>query len=460
LEEDNRSGSNNNNDNAPAIRLGLRPNINQFSILVLVNAFVGAMIGLEQTVVPLIGRNEFGIESNTLIVSFIASFGVVKAVLNLFAGSMSDRWGRKRMLVLGWAFGLPVPIILLFAPDWNWVIFANILLGINQGLAWSMTVNMKIDLVGRKRRGLALGLNEFAGYVSVALVGFVTGYLAAIYGLKPYPFFLGIIFALLGLLISSLVVKDTRKFTLLEIKEQEEEKDQEKKTNQDMTTETTITEKIVKPKLSSSTNDDMASPSFMQVFSITSWKNLSMLSISQAGLVNNLVFGVTWGLFTIYFASFGFSVSDIAFLKALHPGIWGALQLVTGTLSDKVGRKILIYPGMIVQGAGVWIVLLSTNSFVGIIAGMAFLGIGTALVYPTLLAAISDIAHPKWRATSLGVYRFWRDLGFVFGAIGVGFIADISNIGIAIQLVAWIALGSGIFVLLIMKETRKGMTFK
>ena len=460
MEEDNRSGSNNNNDNAPAIRLGLRPNINQFSILVLVNAFVGAMIGLEQTVVPLIGRNEFGIESNTLIVSFIASFGVVKAVLNLFAGSMSDRWGRKRMLVLGWAFGLPVPIILLFAPDWNWVIFANILLGINQGLAWSMTVNMKIDLVGRKRRGLALGLNEFAGYVSVALVGFVTGYLAAIYGLKPYPFFLGIIFALLGLLISSLVVKDTRKFTLLEIKEQEEEKDQEKKTNQDMTTETTITEKIVKPKLSSSTNDDMASPSFMQVFSITSWKNLSMLSISQAGLVNNLVFGVTWGLFTIYFASFGFSVSDIAFLKALHPGIWGALQLVTGTLSDKVGRKILIYPGMIVQGAGVWIVLLSTNSFVGIIAGMAFLGIGTALVYPTLLAAISDIAHPKWRATSLGVYRFWRDLGFVFGAIGVGFIADISNIGIAIQLVAWIALGSGIFVLLIMKETRKGMTFK
>src|SRR5919106_1419354 len=240
------------------IRLGLRANISQFSILVLVNAFVGAMIGLEQTVVPLIGRNEFGIESNTLIVSFIASFGAVKAILNLFAGNISDRWGRKNVLVLGWAFGIPVPFILLVAPDWNWIIFANVLLGINQGLAWSMTVNMKIDLVGRKRRGLALGLNEFAGYVSVALVGFVTGYLAAIYGLKPYPFFLGIIFALLGLLISSLVVKDTRKFTLLEIKEQEEEKDQEKKTNQDMTTETTITEKIVKPKLSSSTNDDIA----------------------------------------------------------------------------------------------------------------------------------------------------------------------------------------------------------
>ena len=431
------------------IRLGLRANINQFSILVLVNAFVGAMIGLEQTVVPLIGRNEFGIESNALIVSFIASFGAVKAVLNLFAGNMSDRWGRKRMLVLGWLFGLPVPFILLFAPDWNWIVFANVLLGINQGLAWSMTVNMKIDLVGRKRRGLALGLNEFAGYVSVALVGFVTGYLAATFGLKPYPFYIGIAFALLGLLISFFVVKDTRKFTLLEIKEQEQE--EEKKNNQDATIKTTIT---AKSNLSSSTNDDVANPSFIKVFLITSWNNRSLLSVSQAGLVNNLVFGVTWGLFTIYFASIGFGVSDIAFLKALHPGIWGALQLVTGTLSDKVGRKILIYPGMIVQGIGVWIVLLSANSFIGIIVGMSFLGIGTALVYPTLLAAISDVAFPKWRATSLGVYRFWRDLGFVFGAIGLGFISDLSSNSIAIQLVAWIAISSGVYVLLIMKETR------
>jgi MFS family permease len=454
LEEDNNKKDN--ERTSKPIRLGLRANINQFSTLVLVNAFVGAMIGLEQTVVPLIGRNEFGIESNTLIVSFIASFGAVKAILNLFAGSMSDRWGRKRMLVLGWLFGLPVPFILLFAPDWDWIIFANVLLGINQGLTWSMTVNMKIDLVGRKRRGLALGLNEFAGYVSVALVGFVTGYLAATFGLKPYPFYLGIVFALLGLLISFFVVKDTRKFTLLEIKEQEqEEQEQEKKNNQDATTtKTTVT---TKSNLSSSSTkeDRVANPSFMQVFLITSWKNRSLLSVSQAGLVNNLVFGVTWGLFTIYFASIGYSISDIAFLKALHPGIWGALQLVTGTLSDKVGRKILIYPGMIVQGIGVWIVLLSANSFIGIIVGMSFLGIGTALVYPTLLAAISDVASPKWRATSLGVYRFWRDLGFVFGAIGVGFIADLSSSSIAIQLVAWIAIASGIFVLLIMKETRK-----
>jgi MFS family permease len=445
-------------NNTRSISLGLRQNINQFSVLVLVNAFVGAMIGLEQTVVPLIGRDEFGIESNALIVSFIASFGAVKAILNLFAGSMSDKWGRKKMLVLGWLFGLPVPFILLFAPDWNWVIFANVLLGVNQGLAWSMTVNMKIDLVGKKSRGLALGLNEFAGYVSVALVGFATGYLAAIYGLKPYPFYLGIAFALLGLLISFFVVRDTRKFTLLEI--EEEKKEEENKIDHDITPKTSIAEKEGKSDFSSSfTNDNIATPSFIQVFFITSWKNLSMLSISQAGLVNNLVFGVTWGLFTIYFASIGFSVSDIAFLKALHPGIWGVLQLVTGTMSDKVGRKILIYPGMVVQGIGIWVVLLSANSFVGIIAGMAFLGIGTALVYPTLLAAISDIAHPKWRATSLGVYRFWRDLGFVFGAIGIGFIADLSNSVIAIQLVGWIAVGSGIFVLLIMKETRKRTSF-
>jgi MFS family permease len=447
------SSSNNGYKASKPVRLGLRPNKNQFLILVLVNAFVGAMIGLEQTVVPLIGEDEFGIQSNALVVSFIASFGAVKAVLNLFAGSMSDRWGRKNMLVLGWLFGLPVPFILLFATDWNWIILANVLLGINQGLAWSMTVNMKIDLVERKRRGLALGLNEFAGYVSVAIVGFVTGYLASTFGLKPYPFYLGIAFAILGLSISLLIVKDTRKFTRLEIKEEEEEEEKNSNNNQDIPTEKTTIPTVTKSNLTSSNIGDL---SFLQVFSITSWRNHSLLAVSQAGLVNNLVFGVTWGLFTIYFASIGFGISDIGLLKALHPGIWGVLQLVTGTLSDKVGRKILIYPGMIIQGVGVWIVLLSVNSFASIVIGMSFLGIGTALVYPTLLAAISDIAHPKWRATSLGVYRFWRDLGFVFGAIGVGFVADLlSSISIAIQLVAWIAIASGIFVLLIMKETKR-----
>jgi len=411
-----------------SIKLGLRPNIQQFLILVLVNAFVGAMIGLEQTVVPLIGKSEFGIESSAIIVSFIASFGAVKAVLNLLAGNLSDKWGRKNVLVLGWLFGIPVPIILLLAPNWNWIIFANILLGVNQGLAWSMTVNMKIDLVGKSQRGLALGLNEFAGYVSVAAIGFLTGYLASTFGLKPYPFYLGIIFAILGLAISWIIVKDTRRFTSLEIKEDASE--------------------------SAGQETDVNDLSFKEVFLQTSWKNRTLLSISQAGLINNLIFGVTWGLFTLYFASFAIGISEIGFLKALHPGIWGVLQLLTGTFSDKVGRKLLIYPGMIIQGIGVWVVLF-TNFYWGWIVGMALLGIGTALVYPTLLAAISDVANPKWRATSLGVYRFWRDLGFVFGAIGIGFLADLFGLNMAIQLVAFLAIGSGIFVLTVMKETSR-----
>jgi MFS family permease len=416
------------NKQSNPIKLGLRPNIQQFLILVLVNAFVGAMIGLEQTVVPLVGKVEFGIESSAIIVSFIASFGAVKAVLNLLAGNLSDKWGRKNVLVLGWLFGVPVPIILLFAPNWNWIIFANILLGVNQGLAWSMTVNMKIDLVGKSQRGLALGLNEFAGYVAVAVIGFLTGYLASTFGLKPYPFYLGIIFAILGLAISWIIVKDTKKFTSLEIEEDASE------------------------SLKQETNvNDL---SFKEVFLQTSWKNRTLLSISQAGLINNLIFGVTWGLFTLYFASFAIGISEIGFLKALHPGIWGVLQLLTGTFSDKVGRKVLIYPGMIIQGVGVWVVLF-TNFYWGWIAGMSLLGIGTALVYPTLLAAISDVAHPKWRATSLGVYRFWRDLGFVFGAIGIGYLTDIFGLNIAFHLVAFFGIASGIFVLMVMKETSR-----
>ena len=327
---------------------------------------------------------------------------------------------------MGWLFGIPVPIILLLAADWNWIIFANVLLGINQGLAWSMTVNMKIDLVGKERRGLALGLNEFAGYLSVAAVGFITGYLASTFGLKPYPFYIGIIFAILGLAISWVIVKDTRKFTILEIKETLE---------------------------STNTKTKVGDLNFVQVFLQTSWKNRTLLSVSQAGLINNLIFGVTWGLFTLYFASFTVGISEIGFLKALHPGIWGVLQLITGTLSDKVGMKILIYPGMIIQGIGIWVVLYA-NIMVGWVIGMSLLGIGTALVYPTLFAAISDVAHPKWRATLLGVYRFWRDLGFVFGAIGIGFLADLFGFTIAIQLTAFLAVGSGIFVLIVMKETR------
>jgi MFS family permease len=424
------------------IKLGLKPNINQFLLLIIVNAFVGAMIGLEQTVIPILGKEEFDLESNALILSFIASFGLVKSILNLFAGNISDKFGRKNVLVLGWLVGIPVPFILLFAPNWNWILFANVFLGINQGLAWSMTVNMKIDLVGTQQRGLALGLNEFAGYVSVALVGFLTGYIAAVYGLKPYPFYLGIIFPIVGFLISLLLVKDTKEFTKLEIKnyQKDEKRDDEKKQTIDI-------DSYLKNK-----NKNL---NFREVFLETSWKNRSFLAVSQAGLVNNLVFGVSWGLFTLYFVSFGISVNDTAFLKALHPGVWGFLQLATGPFSDIVGRKKMIYPGMIMQAIGIWLILLSHDIYFGILIGMSILGIGTAFVYPALLAAISDIAHPQWRATSLGVYRFWRDLGFVIGALGIGFIADFFGINIAIQIAGWIALGSGIFVFIVMRETKR-----
>ena len=440
-----------------SIKLGLKPNTNQFLLLIVVNAFVGAMIGLEQTVIPILGKEEFDLESNALILSFIAGFGLVKAILNLFAGNISDKFGRKNVLVLGWLVGIPVPFILLFAPNWNWILFANVLLGINQGLAWSMTVNMKIDLVGTQQRGLALGLNEFAGYVSVASVGFLTGYIAAIYGLKPYPFYLGIIFPIVGFLISLLLVKDTKEFTQLEIKnyEKNEKRDQDenRKIIESINNENDEKKQIINSN--SYLPNKNKNLNFKEVFIETSWKNRSFLAVSQAGLVNNLVFGVSWGLFTLYFLSFGISVNDTAFLKALHPGVWGFLQLATGPFSDIVGRKKMIYPGMIMQAIGIWLILLFQDTYFGILIGMSLLGIGTAFVYPVLLAAISDIAHPQWRATSLGVYRFWRDLGFVFGAIGVGFIADLSTNSIAIQLVAWIAVASGIFVLLVMKETRK-----
>jgi MFS family permease len=329
-----------------------------------------------------------------------------------------------------------------------------VLLGINQGLVWSMTVNMKIDLVGKEKRGLALGPNEFAGYISVAFVGFLTGYLAATYGLKPYPFYLGIAFSILGFIISLSIVKDTKKFTLLEIKNEQQEEEKGKDEEKPKATKAATTE-----KKEAATNPDLVIKSnlnFKKVFHETSWKNRSLLAVSQAGLVNNLIFGVSWGLFTLYFVSFGISVSDTAFLKALHPGLWGFLQLATGPLSDSVGRKKLIYPGMIIQAVGIWIILFSESFYAGLISGMSLLGIGTALVYPTLLAAISDIAHPQWRATSLGVYRFWRDLGFVFGAVGIGFIADIYNLSIAIQSVSWIALASGIFVFIFMRETKEG----
>lgn len=346
-------------------------------------------------------------------------------------------------MLAGWLFGLPVPFILLFAHEWSLIIFANILLGINQALTWSMTLNMKIDLMGRMQRGFAISINEFSGYVSVAVVAFATGYLASSFGLKPYPFYLGIAFAVVGLAISWLAIKNTNKFVALEYKPRKENGEK---------VGFCAAEESDNNKTSS--GNSSSSFSFKEVFTETCYKNRTLLAVVQAGLVNNLIFGMSWGLFTLYFSSFDrINTSDIGFLKLLHLGTWGVLQLATGAIGDKIGRKVLIYLGLMIESAGIWIISL-TNSMDSWIIGMFMLGLGTAFVYPNLLAAISDIAHPRWRATSLGVYRFWRDSGYVFGSIGVGFLADILfSINLSIQLVAWIALASGIFVLILMRET-------
>ncbi len=373
------------------VRLGLRENWQQFSLLVLINAFVGGMVGLERTVVPLIGSEEFRIASTTVVVSFIASFGVVKAIANLVSGHLADIHGRKLMLILGWLVGLPVPFMIAWAPSWGWVVAANALLGINQGFAWSMTVIMKVDLVGPKSRGLAVGLNEFAGYLSVGLTAFLTGYIAQRYGLRPEPFYLGIGYAVLGLALSALLVKDTRAHVMLEV----------------------------------SGRSAAAEPlTFWQIFRRASFGDRNLFAASQAGLVNNLNDGMSWGIFPLFFAGFGLGVERIGILKAVYPAVWGILQTVTGPLSDRWGRKGLIAAGMWVQAAGL-ILTAFTGAFGWWLLASVLLGVGTAMVYPTLIVSVSDASHPAWRARSLSVYRFWRDLGYAIGALSAGAITDL-----------------------------------
>jgi MFS family permease len=403
------------------IRLGLRENWQQFTLLVIVNAFVGAMVGLERTVVPLLAEEEFGLVSRTAILSFLISFGIVKALANLFAGRLGDRIGRKRVLVAGWLVGLPVPIIIILAPDWGWVVFANVLLGINQGLCWSTTVIMKIDLVGPKQRGLAMGLNEFAGYLAVALSALMTGYLAATYGIRPYPFYPGIIFALLGLLFSLFFVRETRPFAQLEAQNS-----------------------------ATATTDDQ--PSFAQILLLTSWKNKTLFSISQAGMVNNLNDGMVWGLLPLFLAGHDISLERIAILAATYPGVWGLSQLFTGALSDRLGRKWLIAAGMWTQAAGIGLLVIG-RTFGVWLGGVILLGIGTAMVYPTLLAAISDVAHPEWRGSAIGVYRLWRDGGYAVGALMAGLLADALGIPAAIAAIGGLTLLSGFVVAEVMRET-------
>ena len=391
-------------------RLGLGANWRQFTLLVLINAFVGAMIGLERAVVPLIGEQEFGIASRAAILSFIATFGLVKATANLFAGRLSDRVGRKRVLIAGWLAGVPVPLMVMWAPAWSWIVAANVLLGINQGLAWSTTVIMKIDLVGPKRRGLAMGLNEFAGYVAVGAAALASGIIASRFGLRPEPFYLGIAFVALGLGLTLLFVRDTLGHVRVE-----------------------------------ADGHETAPLSGRDVFARTTWRDPSLSSCSQAGLVNNLNDGLAWGLFPLFFASAGLSLDQIALLAAAYPLAWGVLQLGTGALSDRVGRKPLIVSGMWIQGAALLAVAWQ-SSFGGWLAASLLLGLGTALVYPTLLAAVGDASHPAWRASSIGVYRLWRDLGYAVGALGVGIIADLLGTGAAISVTAALTALSGVLV--------------
>jgi MFS family permease len=402
------------------VRLGLAANWRQFALLVVVNAFVGGMVGLERAVLPLLAEQEFGLASRTAILSFVASFGVVKALSNLLAGHLSDRIGRKGILVAGWLVGLPVPFLLMLAPTWGWVVAANVLLGINQGLCWSTTVVMKIDLVGPARRGLALGLNEAAGYGAVSLAALASGYVAAAHGLRPYPFFLGVGFAVAGLLLSVFAVRESRGHARHEARLRA---------------------------------DAAPGASLRRVLALTSWRDRALAAVSQAGLVNNLNDGVAWGLFPLLFAGAGLGVGTVGLLAALYPGVWCLGQLFTGALSDRVGRKGLIVAGMWVQAAGIGLVAL-TAGVAPWAAGMVLLGVGTALVYPTLLAAISDVAHPEWRASAVGVYRLWRDGGYAVGALSAGLLADALGLGWAIGAVGALTFVSGLVVLARMYETR------
>ncbi len=403
---------------AGSIALGLRANWQQFALLVLINAFVGGMVGIERTVVPLIGAEEFHLASTTLIVSFIVSFGIVKACANLVSGQLADIWGRKRVLVLGWLFGLPVPFIIMWAPSWEWVIAANALLGINQGFAWSMTVIMKVDLVGPKSRGLAVGLNEFAGYLAVGVTAFLTGYIAAQYGLRPVPIYLGVAYVIFGLVLAILLVRDTRDHVCLEI---------------------------------SNSQRPTAIIGFWEIFTLTSFRDRNLFAASQAGLVNNLNDGMSWGIFPLFFNAFGLGVERIGILKAVYPATWGILQVATGPLSDRWGRKGLIVGGMWVQAAGLFLTAF-TREFEYWLAGSLLLGIGTAMVYPSLIAAVSDASHPTWRARSLSVYRFWRDLGYAIGALSAGIIADLLGMAWAIAIIATLTFLSGVVVALLMLE--------
>ncbi len=403
------------------IRLGLRENLAQFTLLVIVNAFVGAMVGMERTILSPIAEREFHLAAKAAVLSFIVVFGVTKALTNYLAGRLADRFGRKHVLVGGWLVAAPVPFLLMWAPSWTWVLVANALLGVSQGLTWSTTVIMKIDLAGPAKRGLAMGLNEFAGYFAVAGSALATGLVAARYGLRPEPFYLGVGFVAIGLLLSLVAVRETKHHVAVE------------------------------SRLQGAPPEGV--PSQRDVFWRTTLLDRNLSSVSQAGLVNNLNDGMAWGLFPLFFAAAAMELDRIGTLAAIYPATWGMGQLFTGAWSDRVGRKWLIAGGMWVQAIGIGVVIVSA-SFAGFAIGAALLGVGTAMVYPTLLATIGDVAHPTWRASAVGVYRLWRDLGYAIGALLAGLAADAMGLPAAMGLVAALTFGSGVVVAARMTETR------
>jgi len=399
------------------IKLGLRENWMQFTILVIVNAFVGGMVGLERTIFPKFAEIEFGIASKTAILSFIIAFGITKAITNYFTGKLANRFGRKNLLLVGWLFAIPIPFILIYAPSWNWVLFANVLLGINQGLTWSSTVVMKIDLVGEKDRGLAMGINEFAGYFAVGLVAFLTGIIAQKYGVTPYPFYLGIGISLVGLILSYFFVRDTRVFVH---KEQETTKSNKQE----------------------------------NVFFETSFRDKTLSSITQAGLVNNLNDGMIWGLLPILLISLNYDTKSIGIIAAIYPAVWGIGQLITGRMADIYSKKRMLFWGMLAQGLAILLIPFFT-SFYQLVIIASILGAGTALVYPTFLSAIAGATHPNQRAESIGVFRLWRDLGYAIGAIVSGIIADMFGVAYAVMSIGVITILSAATIMFRMPDDSK-----
>jgi MFS family permease len=395
-------------------KIGLKENWKQFSILVLVNAFVGGMVGLERSIFPQFASTKFGIISTTAILSFIVVFGVSKAISNYFTGRLSNRFGRKKLLITGWVLALPIPFILIYANSWTWVVMSNVLLGIHQGLTWSSTVVMKIDLVGQKDRGLAMGLNEFAGYIAVGLMALLTGFIADKYGVSPYPFYLGFAVAVVGLLLTIFLVKETTQFMKLE---------QEKST---------------------STN-------LKNIFLDTTYRNPTLGSVTQAGLVNNLNDGMIWGLLPLLLIGLQFNNADIGWIASIYPSVWGIAQLATGKLSDNYSKKNMLFWGMLIQGLTI-IIFPYTSNFWILASLSALLGIGTALVYPTFLSTIAQATQPNQRAESIGTFRLWRDLGYAIGAVISGICADFFGIDIAIVLIGIITILSALMILLRMPK--------